>query len=318
MRAATSCPSTVMRTVKVIASGERGVHSKLSHGVFFGRFQREVEAGGFALAHIQADPATDVQRHTHDAAHFILTTRGNYITSAQGAPEVSTSPILVYNPPGTTHRDRFQRCSDGAFDGSFLTISIAPERMKGIAEQVALSEEPTVVQNVRASAVGARLVRELRKWEPGSPLVAEGICIELLASVARRQERSERTPPRWLSVAREMLRDCDRGPSVNAIAAECGVHPVHLSRTFRRFFGCSPGEYIRQNRVERAAALLRRTDLSLAEVALRSGYTDQSHLTHAFQSAFAITPTIYRRDAGIEQRDSGEVAFLQDGPLDET
>jgi AraC family transcriptional regulator len=133
-----------MRTVKVKASGERGAHEKLTHGVFFGRFQREAEAGGFALAHIEADSRTDVQRHTHDTAHFILVTRGSYITSAHGAPSVCMSPALIYNPPGTTHRDRFQRNQNGGFDGAFLSISIAVERMNSIAEHIALSERSIV------------------------------------------------------------------------------------------------------------------------------------------------------------------------------
>jgi AraC family transcriptional regulator len=158
----------------------------------------------------------------------------------------------------------------------------------------------------------------MRKWESASPLIAEAMCLELMAGVARREHGVERTPPRWLTVAREMLRDGGGRASVGAIAAECGVHPVHLARTFRRFFGCSPGEYLRQVRVERAAALLRRPNLSLAEVALRSGYADQSHLTHAFQSAFAITPSVYRRDAGIERLDlDSEVASLQDDSTNE-
>ena len=90
----------------------------LAHGQFFGRFQTEAEAGGFTLAQMHADPQNDVQRHMHDAGHFIFVTRGPYITTAAGAPEVCTSPVLVYNPPGTTHRDRFLRRKDGGFDGT--------------------------------------------------------------------------------------------------------------------------------------------------------------------------------------------------------
>jgi AraC family transcriptional regulator len=301
--------------VKVNATGERGAHAKLSHGEFFGRFQREIDAGGFSLANIRADPQTDVQRHTHDAAHFIFVTRGIYVTGAAGAPSECSSPILIYNPPGTTHRDRFRRSADGGFHGRFLSISITTERMKSIAEGVVLPERSISVDTTYAKSLAARLIGELGQWEPASPLAAEGICLELTACVARRDVCDEKTPPRWLSIAREMLHDCAEQMSVSEIAAACGVHPVHLARTFRRFFGCSPGAYLRHSRVERAAALLRRGRLSLTEIALRSGFADQSHMTHGFQSALAITPGAYRRHVGSQKSGSdNDVANAQDGP----
>lgn len=272
---------------------------KLTHGEFFGRFQHKADAGGFALAHIRADPHNDVQRHTHDAAHFIFVTRGPYVTTAAGAPEVCTTPVLIYNPPGTTHRDRFQRGDDGGFDGWFFSISVAPERWRSIADAVPLGERATTVD---ANALAARLVMELERWEPWSPLVAEAICLELAASVARVAD--DRRPPRWLSIAREMLRDGT--PSIGEVAAECGVHPVHLARTFRRFFGCSPGAYLRRTRVERAASLLRKPRLSLADIALRCGFADQSHMTHAFRAILGVTPSTLRSD--------NEVASVQDDP----
>lgn len=272
----------------------------LTHGQFFGRFQTEAEAGGFSLAHIRADPHKDVQRHTHDAAHFIFVTRGPYVTSAAGAPEVCTSPVLVYNPPGTTHRDRFERRPDGGFDGMFLSISVAPERWKSIADAVPLGERAVTLD---AQALAMRLVKELAHWEPWSPLVAEAICLELAASAAR--VRDEQSAPRWLAIAREMLHDGT--PTVAEIAEACGVHPVHLARTFRRFFGCTPGAYLRRARVERAAAMLRGR-LGLSEVALRCGFADQSHMTHAFRAALGVTPGALRADK--------DVASVQDDPID--
>jgi AraC family transcriptional regulator len=281
-----------MRT-KLTPTGALGPHARLRHGEFFGRFQREAEAGGFALAHVSADPRNDVQRHTHEAAHFIFVTRGLYVSTADGAPDVVTSPVLIYNPPGTTHRDRFRRRDDGRFDGRFLSISITPERMTSIADGLTLAEQATCVGGAAASALAARLIGEMQEWEPASRLVVEGICLELTAQVARRDPFAEKTRPRWLAVACEMLRE--RDCTVSEIAAVCGVHPVHLARTFRRFFGCSPGAYLRRCRVERAAALLRGGSLTLTEVALRSGFADQSHMSRAFQHALAMTPSAFRR-----------------------
>ena len=282
-----------MRT-KVDTAGEHGAHARLAHGQFFGQFQNEVDAGGFSLAYIRADPKTDVQRHTHEAAHFIFVTRGIYVSSARDAATGGASPMLIYNPPGVTHRDRFQRRRDGRFEGRFLSLSIASERMNSIAGVITLPERASAVSSPQAAILAARLIGEMDRWEPASLLAVEGICLELVASVARRDPFAERTPPRWLGTARALLRE-GAPRSVAEIAAECGVHPVHLARAFRRFFGCSPRAYANRCRVERAAELLRRRSISLAEIALRCGFADQSHMTHAFQRAFAVTPAGYRR-----------------------
>jgi len=87
------------------------------------------------------------------------------------------------------------------------------------------------------------------------------------------------------------------------------VHPVHLAAAFRRHFGCTPGAYLRRARVERAAAMLKRR-LSLAEVALRCGFADQSHMTHAFRRTLGVTPGMLRGDsevASVQDDASGDV-----------
>jgi AraC family transcriptional regulator len=79
------------------------------------------------------------------------------------------------------------------------------------------------------------------------------------------------------------------------IAHDAGVHPVHLARQFRRYFGCAPADYVRQRRVELAALLVRTTPRPLAEIAYACGFVDQSHLNRAFVKTFATSPAAYRR-----------------------
>ena len=100
--------------------------------------------------------------------------------------------------------------------------------------------------------------------------------------------------PRWLLRARDFLRETVPPPRISDVAREAGVHPVHFARAFRRYFRCSPGEYVRECRIERAATLLRTTRLSLAEVAHDAGFCDQSELTHAFTKTFGWTPRTFR------------------------
>ena len=255
----------------------------------------EISVDGFSLARLAADPRSDVERHTHEAAHFVFVTAGAYVTSAAGAPDPDGRPILVYNPPGTTHRDRFL-LSNGRFRGRFLSISIAPAALSEVEDQAPLPQRALCLSSPEALALVQRLERECRRWDEHSALVAEGTCLELLGRASRSASRDGIGPPRWLVRASGLLRDRSGDPvTVREIARECGVHPVHLARSFRAHLGCSPGDYLRRLRLERAAARIRGRRSSLAEIALDAGFVDQSHMTRTFRCVYGITPAGYRR-----------------------
>lgn len=261
----------------------------MPHGQFLGSYSRRREARGFSFAElIPTVPAVEVPVHTHEDAHFVLLLSGDYISSAKGA---GPPPALIYNPPGTTHRDRFRDLR-----GRFFTISISTGSLRHAAEYVPLLETATAMGRGHAVSLAHRLVRECRLWTGGSPLVAEGISLELLSEMTLARERRHRRPPRWLETAKDLLdRRCAEGIHISEVAASVQVHPVHLIRTFREFLGSTPGEYLRRCRLDRAARLLVHGDLPLAQVALESGFADQSHFSKAFRRQFALPPGEYRR-----------------------
>lgn len=143
----------------------------------------------------------------------------------------------------------------------------------------------------------------------GSALMLEALALQLHAAVlplSSDEARLASMPPRWLTRAVEMIfTSHDPELSVAKVAADAGVHPVHLARVFRRFLGCSPGDYLRGHRLERAAAMLGRGTASLAKVAQSTGYIDQAHLTRTFRSRLDTTPARWR--------DLRNAALMQDG-----
>jgi AraC-like DNA-binding protein len=81
---------------------------------------------------------------------------------------------------------------------------------------------------------------------------------------------------------------------VDDMAAAAGLSRAHFSREFRRAFGESPHAYLLTRRLERAAALLRTTDHSVAEICLSVGLTSVGSFTTSFRRMFGKTPTEYR------------------------
>jgi AraC-like DNA-binding protein len=81
---------------------------------------------------------------------------------------------------------------------------------------------------------------------------------------------------------------------VDDMAAAAGLSRAHFSREFRRTFGESPHAYLLTRRLERAAALLRDTDRSVAEICFSVGLRSVGSFTSSFGRAYGHSPTAYR------------------------
>ena len=81
---------------------------------------------------------------------------------------------------------------------------------------------------------------------------------------------------------------------VDDMARAAGLSRAHFSREFRRAFGDSPHGYLLTRRLERAAALLRSTDRSVADVCLSVGLQSIGSFTSAFTRTYGVSPTAYR------------------------
>jgi AraC-like DNA-binding protein len=81
---------------------------------------------------------------------------------------------------------------------------------------------------------------------------------------------------------------------VDDMAHAAGLSRAHFSREFRRAFGESPHAYLLTRRLERAAALLRTTDRSVADICLSVGLQSIGSFTTSFSRMFGVPPTAYR------------------------
>jgi AraC family transcriptional regulator len=96
--------------------------------------------------------------------------------------------------------------------------------------------------------------------------------------------------------ATEMLgAKLDGGIALSLLAKECGLSVSHFCRAFRRSTGMAPHQWLQQRRIDAAKALLRNRQVSLAEVALACGFSDQSHFTRVYTQITGTSPGAWRR-----------------------
>jgi AraC-like DNA-binding protein len=81
---------------------------------------------------------------------------------------------------------------------------------------------------------------------------------------------------------------------VPALARAAHLSQAHFSREFRRTFGETPHHYLLTRRLERAAALLRNTDRSVADICIAVGLRSVGSFTTSFGHAYGVSPTAYR------------------------
>jgi AraC family transcriptional regulator len=155
------------------------------------------------------------------------------------------------------------------------------------------------------AAVGA----ELASGGPGGPLAAESLANVLAVHLLRHlvtprlleRGRDGVLPRGRLRAVLEYIEEhLDGGPSLAQLAAVVRLNPYHFARQFKAATGLPPHQYVILRRVERARQLLQAgTDLSLAEVAVHVGFSDQSQLSHHFKRVVGVTPGQFRTPSRI-------------------
>lgn len=89
----------------------------------------------------------------------------------------------------------------------------------------------------------------------------------------------------------------ETGVSLQALADEAALSRTRFAAAFRGATGLSPHRYLTQRRLARARELLLHSTLSLAQVALRCGFSSQAHFTEYFRREVGATPQAFRRSA---------------------
>lgn len=259
-----------------------------------GRPRADHVADGIRIAELDATvPAADVPEHEHEDAHIVLVLNGAYASSARYMPDVAAPMMVVSNPPGTAHRDRFLD-----LPARYLVVEIARDLWQSTPGRNTC--RPAVRMHADALALLLSVRASLHRDPTDLDLRREELAPELCAR-ATGVAAADRRPPFWLERIRERYHEhCSRPPALTDAARDAGVHPTSLSRAFRRHYGMSLGQWIRNCRVECAARLLAHDRRPLADAALAAGFADQAHLSRALRQCIWLTPGALRRLIAVD------------------
>ena len=209
---------------------------------------------------------------------------------------------LALRPAGVPLEMHF---GEGAFDT--LRIRFADWRIAPVLDGVVLDDAVLAAcLDLHAPAVEDAMLRlavELEQPADDLAEVAEALVALIVLDLTRHLHDAARwagrtaggLPPRALRLALALMDETGAAPSVEDIAARCGLSRAHFIRCFTQSTGASPGAALRRRRVERAKALLAAEPaLGLAEIARALGYAGAPSFSTAFRRETGRSPGAWR------------------------
>ena len=257
----------------------------------FSAMPRTIELDGMSVFDGAFPAGLSLPSHYHDGASVFVIIGGSLVETFRARSCECASSTVLAKPAGERHRDRM-----GPLGARAVAVTPMGERAEQFGSY--LPDGVTHFGDHRVGALARRIAGELRGGDDLAPMAVEGLALELLSEVARRvsRVREHGAEPAWLTLVDEYLHDRFRERfRVADVAAAAGVHPVHLARVFRTHRRLTMGVYVRRLRLEWAADRLSDGAPTLSEIALQSGFSDQSHFTRAFKLHTGYTPRQYQR-----------------------
>jgi AraC family transcriptional regulator len=257
---------------------------------FYGSTSAKRRVNDLVLIDSRHRAGENIARHSHECAYFCFNHGGVYSETYGRRTRICRPGMVVFHPVGEVH------CEIHESDVASLNVEIDAIWLHRMLEFAGPLDQPVEFHDDVVARAGAQLLYEVGRSDPDSALAIESLTWEVLAQATLPQRPlAHAQKPHWLLSAQEFLESNPRDSfGLSHLGADLGVHPVHLAATFRRFFGCSVGEYLRRVRLREARRKLADPQLSLAEVAAATGFADQSHLTRTFKRLCGMTPREYR------------------------
>jgi AraC-like DNA-binding protein len=188
-----------------------------------------------------------------------------------------------------------------------LALSIMPQVLKGLADSSELKSfqlrSALLIERSLPQELLKTLVEEITLPGVHGRLYAETLVVALIIDLIRHNGTPSRIAPvkgglapLQLRRVMEMIHDrLVEDISLAELAQVTDLSKSHFVRAFRRSTGLPPHKYQLNARVERAKHLLRRGDMTLTEIGLDCGFTDQSQFIRAFRRSVGLSPGAWQR-----------------------
>jgi len=191
-----------------------------------------------------------------------------------------------------------------------VVVTLHPRLLTQAIEETAHQDDVELIQHMdlrdrHIASLMLALQADLEDGAPAGRLYGESLGTAFAVYLVRRYAAA---PPgiqhlrgglpkyRLRRVLDFVASNLDRNLSLTELASLSGLSPHYFATLFQQSMGTSPHRYVLQQRIERAKELMRNRTRTILDVALFTGFEDQSHFTKVFRRAVGLTPTQYRAE----------------------
>lgn len=262
---------------------------KLSSGEFFGVTDQKLETGGLILTNT-AYTHEFVDWHHHENVYFTFILKGKVIEgNKKGKVNLTAGSLLFHNAQESHYNIKPKGETRG------MHLELQNSWINEMYPNQEVREGSFEVACPRTKILFYKLLRESTIEDDLTRLGIQNLVITATDLLFAGTKESKFRPS-WVDQVGELLQDHYLNPpKLKEMATVLGIHPVHLSRSFTKYFGCTMAEYIRLLKVERAFAQLSIKGNSLSTIAHQCGFADQSHMIRCFKAFNGDTPLFFKK-----------------------
>ena len=260
----------------------------LNNGEYTGEIIQRREIDGSTITNtLYSERANNPDWHYHENLHICLVFQGGKAETKNKALYTARDGSIFFY-----HAEEMHRWISNGTASRSANIEINQEFLCKY-EIDELSIKNALATNVSAKTLMLKMQNELSFEDQNSESSLQTLLLDLIGTAA---VDNYTILPNWVKVLRQLLHDqWNTTLNLSEIAVIVGAHPVTISKNFKKYFGCTLGEYQRRLKIEKSIDLIKKPELSLSEVAFFCGFSDQSHFIRNFKALTGFRPKDYRK-----------------------
>lgn len=225
--------------------------------------------------------------HYHENPHISFVFQGGDIEERSLQSYERKAGDIFYYEAGEAHQTIFRTQSSKnlniELDDNFFVCNELSSNQ--IAE--------SINNNLDAKFLVLKILDELHLNDADSKTSIDFLMLDLIANAKKNVLINN---PEWVKELSFLLSDrWDEQITLKELSTTLGVHPVTISKNFRKYFFCTYGEFMRKLKIDRSISLIKNSKMSLTEIAFHCGFTDQSHFIKNFKFFTGFLPKDFQK-----------------------